>query len=144
VTCLSKPTTLHLSPRRLAQINAIADALGVTATEAIAHMIRKEIAAGVIPAGVPGFVVKADQSGVTVCIDNGEPAVYGSEAARNLIASMRGVVAGEASIFSVKDHFSFVRVGRGFKLRAPLSGPEVSMTGDLALDLADQIEQAAA
>lgn len=141
---MPKPTTLHLSPRRLEQINAIAVALGVTATEAVAHMIRKEIAAGTIPGDIPGFAVKADAGSIAVRIDDGELATYSADAAREIAASIRGTVAGEASIFSTKNRFSFIRVGRGFKLRVPLSGSEVSMTGDLALDLADQIEKAAA
>ncbi|MFF0949376.1 hypothetical protein ACFYE9_17390 [Rhizobium leguminosarum] len=107
-------------------------------------MIRKEVAAGTIPAGVPGFVAESDGNAVSIKIDDAAPVVYTVEAAREIVASIRGTVEGEASIFSVKNNFSFVRIGRGFKLRAPLSGAEVSMTGDLAIDLADQIEKAAA
>jgi len=141
---LSKPDSLRLSPRRLEQLQAIAGALNLSVTEAIAHMIRKEVAAGTIPAGVPGFNVSKEADGVAIQIDDGPAATYSAEGALALAATIRGTVDGEASVFSVKHGHSFIRVGRGFKLRVPLSGPEVSMTGDLALDLAEQIEQAAA
>lgn len=141
---LNKPDSLRLSHRRLAQINAIADALDVSATEAIAHMIRKEVAAGTIPAEIPGFVVKPEQGGVSIRLDDGERVIYSAEAAREMAATIRETVAGQASVFNVKNNYSFIRIGRGFKLRVPLSGPEVSMTGDLAVDLAGQIAKAAA
>lgn len=141
---MNKPDSLRLSHRRLAQINSIADALGVSATEAIAYMIRKEVAAGTIPADIPGFVVSSANGSVAISIDDADPAALSVDAARALAGSIRGTVAGEASQFSVKDGYSFIRIGRGFKLRVPLSGEEVAMTGDLAIDLADQIERAVA
>jgi len=141
---LSKPDSLRLSPRRLEQLQAIAGALNLSVTEAITHMIRKEVTAGTIPAGVPGFNVRKEAADVAIQIDDGPAVTYSVEGARALASTIRGTVEGEASVFSVKNGFSFIRVGRGFKLRVPLSGPEVSMTGDLAIDLAEQIEQAAA
>lgn len=141
---MSKPSSLRLSHRRLAQINSIADTLGMSATEAVAYMIRKEVAVGTIPADVPGFVVSGAKGCVVIGIDDREQVALPLDAARALAGSLRGTVAGEASAFSVKDDYSFIRIGRGFKLRMPLSGEEVSMTGDLAIDLADQIERAVA
>ncbi len=141
---MSKPDSLRLSHRRLAQINAIADALSMSATEAIAHMIRKEVVAGTIPAEISGFGVKAEGGSVVIRIDDGEAIAYPAEAAREIVSSIRDTVAGGASIHSMKNDYSFIRIGRGFKLRVPLRGEEVSMTGDLALDLADLIEKAAA
>lgn len=141
---LTKPDSLRLSPRRLEQLHAIAGALNLSVTEAVAHMIRKEVAAGTIPAGVPGFNVSKGTDSVAIQIDDGPAATYTVEGARALAATIRGTVDGEASVFSVKHGYSFIRLGRGFKLTAPMPGPEVSMTGDLAIDLADQIEKAAA
>ncbi|MBP2446388.1 hypothetical protein [Rhizobium leguminosarum] len=141
---MSKPDSLRLSPRRLEQLHAIAGALGLSVTETITHMIRREIAAGTIPAAVPGFAVKKEADGVSIQIDNGPGKTYSVEGARALAATIRGTVAGEVGVFSVKHGYSFIRLGRGFKLSSPMPGSEVSMTGDLAIDLAEQIEKAAA
>jgi hypothetical protein len=141
---LNKPESLRLSSRRVEQLHAIAGALDLSVTEAIAYMIRKEIAAGTIPANVPGLDVTSTSSGIVIRLDDGEPATYDTDGARDMAGSIREVIAGGTSVFNMRIGFSFVRIGRGFKLRAPLAGPEVSMTGDLAFDLADQIEKAAA
>lgn len=140
---MSKPDSLRISPRRLEQLNAIAKALDLSVTETIAHMIRKEVAAGTIPASIPGFVVQKVAAGVSVQIDDGPEKTYDAEAARALAGTIRATVSGEPAVFSIRHGYSFVRIGRGFKLTAPLPGPDVSMTGDLALDLADLIESAA-
>jgi len=139
---LSKPDSLRISPRRLEQLNAIAKALDLSITEAIAHMIRKEVAAGTIPAGIPGFVVRKVGDDVSIQIDDGPEKTYSVEAARALAGTIRATVSGEPGVFSIQHGFSFIRIGRGYKLTAPLPGPEVSMTGDLALDLAGLIEDA--
>jgi len=141
---LTKPDSLRLSPRRLEQLHGIAGALNLSVTEAVAHMIRKEVTAGTIPAGVPGFHVSKEGDGVAIQIDDGPAKTYSVDGARALAAAIRGTVAGEASVFSVQHGYSFIRLGRGFKLAAPMPGPEVSMTGDLAIDLAEQIDMAAA
>ncbi|MBX5023045.1 hypothetical protein [Rhizobium lentis] len=140
---MSKPDSLRLSPRRLEQLHAIANALDLSVTEAVTHLIRREIAAGTIPAAIPGFNVHRVADGILIQIDDGPSKTYSVESARALASTLRGTVAGEAGVFSVQHGYSFIRLGRGFKLTAPMPGPEVSMTGDLAIDLAEQIEKAA-
>lgn len=141
---MSKSDSIRLSPRRLEQLHAIADVLRMPVTETIAHMIRKEIAAGTISADIPGFVVLMSGNGVALQIDDRPAAIYSIESAHALVANIREVVAGGKATVSMKHDHAFHRMGKGYRLLPSMSGEGVAMTGDLALDLADLIEKAAA
>lgn len=140
---MNKPDSIRISPRRLEQLNRIADAHGMSATEAISYFINAEIAAGTIPATIPGFVIKPVPGGVFIRLDEGEEITVPAETARAIAKAIRGVIDGEPGVVSITGNYSCIRAGRGYKVRIPFSSPEVSMTADLAEDLAGLIEKAA-
>ena len=140
----SPPVTVRLDPRRLAQLKAIASAMDTTSTGVIADLIRTKIADGVIPAGIPGVTVSKKATGVSVELVEGERQLLKPEFAREFAKRIRGVVNGddESTVFP-NEGVAVLRQGTGFKIAAPFPGAGVAFPGDLALDLADLIEEAA-
>ncbi|MCD1634540.1 hypothetical protein K7H91_12230 [Martelella mediterranea] len=136
--------TIHVSPRRIDQLKAIAAARNTSVSDAIGHMIRKEIAEGTIPANIPGIVIKRTDAGVSVQLDDGPVKVMSVKSAVNLVEAIRDSVALGRKIVGPTCGYSIEPRGRGFKLFVPDPGEGISLSGDLALDIADQIEQAVA
>lgn len=140
----SAPVTLRLDPRRLEQIKAIASASGTTSTGAIAEFVRAKIAAGVIPPTIPGVKVTKAKQGVALELNPGAVKILPSDFARTFAARIREVVDGaEASTIFPNEGVAVIRQGVGFKITAPYPGEGVSFPGDLALDLANLIDEAA-
>lgn len=140
----TKPATIKLSPRRLDQLKAIGAARDLSVTDAIAFMIRDQIAAGTIPADIPGIIVRKVDAGVSITADDHAPANYSNESARELASTIRAVVEGGSGVVNMDHRFAVFRRGTGFKIALPFPGPETVFTADLALDLAGLVEQAAA
>lgn len=136
---------LRLPPRRLAQLKTLSAVLNLSLADTIGHMLRKEIAAGVIPAIIPGIIVQRAGDKVSVAIDDHPATLYSLESAREFAETIRAVVDGTASPDTIKvgAWFRVQRVGIGFKIHLRMGGPEVTLSGDLARDLADLIEKAA-
>ena len=135
------PITVRLDPRRLDQLKILAAALGTSNAGAIGHLLNEKIAAGIIPDVIPGIVVRKVDAGVSIGIDDNEPAVYSRESARELIRAIRAVVGGAPGEININHRFAMLRKGTGFKLVLPFPGPETAFPGDLALDLARLIEK---
>lgn len=136
---------LRLPPRRLDQLKTLSAVLNLSLADTIGHMLRKEIAAGVIPGTIPGIVVERSVEKVSVAFDD-QPAVsFTLDAARLFASTIRNVVAGAASPDTIQAGawFRIQRVGNGFKVHLRMGGPEALLSGDLARDLADLIEKAA-
>ena len=140
----SAPVTVRLDPRRLEQLKAIALASGTTSTALIGEFVRSKIAAGVIPAGIPGVTVTKKASGVVVELGDGQRKTLKPEFARVFAARIREVVSGDAdSTIFPNEAVAVMRQGSGFKIATPYPGQGVAFPGDLAVDLADLIETAA-
>ena len=135
---------LRLDPRRLEQLKAIAAASGTSHAGVVTQIIREKIAAGVIPADIPGVTVFKTASGVAIELTAGHRQEYRTSAALRLAQTIRGVVGGsEPPVVNLDAGFAVLKQGTGFKIAAPFPGPEVGFPADLALDLADLIEGAA-
>jgi hypothetical protein len=139
---LFKSDVVRIPPRRLEQLRIIGEVLGLSVADTIAHMIRKEVEIGTIPADIPGIMIEAIEGGVSIKIDDGLPVVMTAAGAKSLAASIRSAVAGKAGVANLDHHFMFMRRGAGYKLAAPFPGEEHSVSGDLALDIARLIEKA--
>lgn len=151
----SQPITVRLQPRRLEQLKSIAAALNLSVAEAVSHMIREKITAGVIPDAIPGILIRRLDSGVLIKIDDNEPNIVAVSTARQIAEALRSVANGGGGIVDPspsegRKSFSVVRQGTGIKLQVPFHGPTAhhwndapTFSADLARDLAGLIERAA-
>lgn len=147
-----KPSTVtvRLDPRRIEQLKTLAGALGTSNAGAIGQMIGEKIAAGVIPADIPGITVRPVDDGVSIKIDDAEPFTYSREVAIQIADALHSVAEGGAGIVSIDHNYSVVKQGTGIKVSLPLSGANArpfqqapAFPADLARDFADLIRQAA-
>lgn len=140
----SLPVTVRLDHRRLEQLKAIATATHSTSAGVIAQLVRDKIKQGVIPATIPGATITKVSKGVAIELSAGHRKVYTADAAKLLADTIRDVVDDRhAPTVNLNANFAVLKQGTGFKIAAPFPGPEVSFPGDLAVDLADLIEEAA-
>lgn len=152
----SQPITVRLQPRRLEQLKAIAAALNLSVAEAVSHMIREKIAAGVIPDTIPGIVARRLNDGVSIQIDDHAAVTVSPDIAREMAEALRTVADGNHPFASVlypdnpSVSYRVSRQGSGIKFELPCLGSSKvqpadapSFSPDLAHDLADLIEQAA-
>ncbi|MEP9373536.1 hypothetical protein [Mesorhizobium sp. KR1-2] len=151
----SQPITVRLQPRRLEQLKAIAAALDLSVAEAVSHMIREKIAAGVIPDAIPGVIVRRVGDAVSIQIDDNEPATVAVDTARKIVETLRSVANGGTGIvelqpFDASKSFAVTKQGTGIKVQIPYHGPTAkkladapSFSADLTHDLASLIERAA-
>jgi hypothetical protein len=143
---------VRLDPRRVEQLKAIAVKLGTTNAGVISQTIRQHIAAGTIPADIPGISVRKGQGGVVVSIDDGEPVALSYDRARAIAVSLRAAVNAGASTIEPFGGVGYgvVKQGTGIKFMLPFAGTgaqtiqnAISFPPDLASDLADLIEKEA-
>ncbi|MBN9450483.1 MAG: hypothetical protein J0I42_00910 [Bosea sp.] len=136
---------LRLPPRRLDQLKTLSAVLNLSLADTIGHMLRKEIAAGVIPGTIPGIVVERAGDTVSITFDDHPALVFSLDIARLFASTIRDVVAGVSGPYTIQAGawFSIQRIGNGFKINLRMGGPDVVLSGDLARDLADLIEKAA-
>jgi len=140
----SAPVTVRLDPRRLEQLKAIAAASATTSTALIAELVRLKIAAGIIPAGIPGITVTRKAAGVVIELGADQRHTLTPDAACRFAKAIRAVVSGESpSTILPNEQVAIFRQGSGFKIAAPYPSNGVAFPGDLAVDLADLIEEAA-
>lgn len=137
-----KSDVVRVPPRRLEQLRAIGAKLNLSVADTIAHMIRKEVLAGTIPAQIPGIIITKVENGVSIQIDEGPAKVMRTASARYLVQVIRDAVAGKSGVIDMDHGFMFMRRGAGYKLSIPFGGEEHSLSRDLALELADLIELA--
>lgn len=143
---------VRLDPRRVEQLKAIAVKLGTTNAGVISQTIRQHIAAGTIPADIPGISVRKGQGGVVISIDDGEPVALSYDRARAIAVSLRTAVNDGASTIEPFGGVGYgvVKQGTGIKFMLPFAGTgaqtfqnAISFPPDLASDLSDLIEKAA-
>ncbi|MDR6831333.1 hypothetical protein J2W99_005086 [Bosea robiniae] len=143
---------VRLDPRRVEQLKNIALKLGTTNAGVIAQTIRQHVAAGTIPADIPGIGVRKVPGGITIGIDDAEPVKLGYEIARQIASSLRAAADNGASDIQpfAEVGYGVMKQGTGIKFLLPFSGTgarsyknAVSFPPDLAADLAGVIEKAA-
>lgn len=143
------PVTVRIDPRRLDQLKAVAAAMNLTNAGVISALIREKIAAGVIPATIPGTSIRKTDTGVMIGLRDGEETAMTVAGARRLAETIREVITGSAAPTTVNPghNFGVQKQGTGLKIALPFGGTTfenaVAFPPDLALDLADQVEQAA-
>ena len=138
----SSTNAIRLDPRRLEQFKSIGQKLGLSNAGLVSHLVREKIAAGIIPADIPGVIVEAFDGGIRITIDGGKTGSYSFAAARKLSATIRAVVSGkDKGVFDLDDNYAVMRRGAGYMIAAPWPGREVVFTGDLLIDLADIIDR---
>lgn len=139
------PITIRVDHRRLEQLKAVAAALNVSVAGAISHFIREKISTGLIPENIPGISVEKLSDGVEVSIDGNRPLKLSKSGAGQFVDTIRAVVGRrQPSIVNIDLDFAVLRRGSGFRIQAPFVTPENSFPADLAHDLADLVEKAAA
>lgn len=137
------PINVRLDPRRLEQLKAIGAAMGLSNAGTISAMIREKIAAGVIPATIPGTLVTRVSDGVLISVDGNEK-LFSRSGALALASTIRGVVGGTEAPTLINLDYGFNVNKKGTGLRIAISGNDASaFPHDLALDLADLIEKVA-
>lgn len=145
------PTHISLPNERVEQLRMIAKAKNTTIPEVIAGFVRAEIAAGTIPAAVPGIDIAKAGEVITIKAHGFEaefPASEGPTLADLLKGSATATadpdrkkrwLEGLAALSGVK----VKRAGNGVKLVSSRTGKEFPLNLDVAADLADQIVQTA-
>lgn len=140
---------LKLPPRRIDQLKALSATLGLSVADTVAHMIRKEIAAGTIPDSLPGILVEKVDAGVKIAIDDGEARTMSREDALGFAQAIRGAIAGEprdmlGMTTTGQTDYAVLRRGTGYKIIVPFPGRDNNFSADLARDFAALIEKTAA
>lgn len=144
---------LKLSDERGEQLRQIAAAKSVSVADLIADYIRSEVAAGTIPAGIPGVDLKSTGDEIRIVGRDGfEVTIPASQG-----PTLGDVLRGAATVTNDPEQkkrwaeglaaLTGVRVTRtgpnSLKLISPLTGREHSLPLNVAADLGDQIEKAA-
>lgn len=142
---------LKLPGERGAQLHQIAEAKNKSIGDLIADYIRSEIAAGTIPADIPGLDVQKIGPEIVVRTPTGEfkiPAGEGPTVA-DLLREAGGIspsdparkarwLAGASALAGVK----LKRMGAGVRIVSPITGQEYPIASGVAADLADEIDKA--
>lgn len=152
----SAPVAIKLPGIRLDQLRQIAAALKLpTMSAAVTHMIRQQIAAGVIPDTIPGISVERHedekgQVGISIAFEDAAPTFLPVAGALKLADMLEEVVASRTSLVGVNDDyawfsvFSVVKRGAvGVSVKIPFgAGEGYPMANDIAIDLARVIRKA--
>lgn len=142
--------TVRLDPRRLAQLKAVAEAIGTTSAGVIGQWIRSCVGNGVIPANIPGIAIDKVPGGISIAIDNAAPVKLDADMVGKVVAALRLAIRTGAGTIEPCGSvpFGVVKKGPGIRLMLPFHGNGVkqfeewpSFPLDLAEDLADQIEK---
>jgi hypothetical protein len=143
------PTHISLPTERVEQLRMIARATNTAIAEVIARFVRAEIAAGTIPADIPGIDVVPDGRFITISAKGFEAVVPMDEGPTlaDLLKESGGATSdpqrkkrwleGSAAMSGMK----LKRAGNGVKLVSPATGRELPLNLDVAVDLAEQIER---
>ncbi|MFG6081411.1 hypothetical protein ACEUZ9_002031 [Paracoccus litorisediminis] len=141
---------IRLPAERIEQLRLIAEAKKQTVADVITGFIRAEIAAGTIPAEVPGIDVKKAGSVITIKA-NGFEVDLPSDQGPTVAELLRGAAAldpndkerkrlwleGAAALSGI----AVKRAGNGVKIVSPFTGREFPLNLNVAADLGDQIDR---
>lgn len=146
--------TVRLPSARVEQLRAIGAKLNLSVADVIGYMVGKEIAAGVIPAAIPGVDVARDGDMVLLGFGAHEPVKFSCLQASNIVHDIRVRTQGSELLQGLRafnemsaPDFGFapvsvLRKGRGITIR--VRDQLKSFSPALALELADLIEKTAA
>ncbi|KQU54452.1 hypothetical protein ASG72_02090 [Bosea sp. Leaf344] len=134
-------------------MKAIAEAVGTTSAGVIAQWIRSCTDQGIIAPDIPGIVIDKVPAGVTIAIDGATPVTLDPDMTGKVVGALRRAIktgAGTIEPFEAVP-YGVVKKGPGIRLMLPFHGTGAqkfdnspSFPVDLAEDLADLIEKAAA
>lgn len=141
---------LKLPDERGKQLQLIAEAEGKTVVDVITDHIRAKVAAGVIPADLPGVEVEKGPEEITIRAANGFEATIPNSAGPTLadllkqsgpanVERKKRLIEGLAALSGIK----LKGMAAGMKLVSPATGQEYPLSFAVAEDLGDQIARAA-
>lgn len=143
---------IKLPPERAIQLRTLADARGVSVTEMVGALINREIKAGRLADGVPGFTVKPTRSGLSYDFTIGDFVVPRLSIAelRELADTVERVATTKGDSGKIVDirstRLAVARIGTGLRIIAENldTGNRVkrAFPPDVALDLARQLRNA--
>lgn len=136
-------TTITVATERHHQLSAIASTLNLSMGEVVARLVRTEIAAGTIPADLPGIKVERLADAVRITIDDNPATTYTTAGAAELAEAIERASSGKPmSLLNVDADFGVERRGNGVKVAVPLTGTARAFSRDVAADLAALIRAA--
>lgn len=141
------PTHIVVPDERAEQLRRFSQSLNISMADAIGVLINDAVAAGKIPADVPGFKVFRHGQEVTFEADGAFVKHMNRDAAKDYADRLRAVAR---SIITPSADNPFMptpdilRRGTGVKLREPATGAEKTVAPSIADDLAALIGNAAA
>ena len=137
-------TTITIATERHHQLTAISKSLNLSMGEIIARLVRTEIAAGTIPAELPGIKVERLADTVCITIDDNSATTYTKADAAELADAIERASSGQAiNLLDLDSNFAVERRGNGVKVSVPLTGTARAFSRDVAADLAQMVRAAA-
>lgn len=137
-------TTIMIPTERHHQLAAIGSALNLSMAETVARLVRSEIAAGTIPADLPGIKVERVADAVRVTIDDNTETTYSKGGAVELADAIERASSGKPmNVLDLDADFAVERRGNGVKVSVPFTGTARAFSRDVAADLAALIRAAA-
>lgn len=141
------PDLIKLPAERVEQLRLLSKARDLPIADLIAEYVRDQVAAGHIPSGVPGIVVK--RAGKKVRIDYGtftqtddaQWAQLFALALRYVASRRENPVSQLAEVVSGAHQMGVSRQGTGVKIK--VDKHERVLAPSIAVDLADEIERIA-
>ncbi|SOC14351.1 hypothetical protein [Rhodobacter maris] len=138
---------IRLPSERIEQLRQIAEARHTTIAEVIAGFVRSEIAAGTIPAAVPGIDVETAGTEIVIKANGFEASVPMHEG-----PTLADVLKGAATLSTDPERkkqwleglgalsgVQVRRAGNGLKIVSPLTGQVFPLNLDVAVDLGEEI-----
>lgn len=137
-------TTIMIPTERHNQLAAIGKAFNLSMGETIARFVRSEIAAGTIPADLPGIEIERFADQVCITVDQNEPTTFTKACAVELANAIERAANGRPiNLVDLDSDFSVERRGNGVKVTVPVVGEARAFSRDVATDLAALIRAAA-
>lgn len=141
----SSANAVRLDPRRVEQLKSLGIAMRLSSAGVVAALIREKIAAGVIPADIPGTTVRKVPDGIIIDVGQCIEKTFSIDGALAFADAIRSIVgsADTGRLISMDFGFEVGKQGTGYKLSVALPADGVAFPADLAIDLADLIKKTA-
>lgn len=111
----------------------------------VGYLVRLAQREGLVAAHIPGIIVELDEDGVLVQLGDNPARVYDAGRAQELSTAIRAYTrpgTDRTGVLHLELDVVVERRGNGVKIRLPRNAEEEkTLSVDLALDLADQIER---
>ncbi len=141
---MQKPYMIQLPYERGEQMKAILAAKETTVVAYLSDLIRREIAAGTIPDGIPDFEIKASGDGFLLGFSDGLKERMSRENTKKLADTIYEAATADKkfSETQIDRHFVVARAAGSVKVTIPANGITRRFNSDIAEDLARQIDRA--